>query len=80
VKGFVPTDLWEYVRRIQAPTIYILGGASTIVPLETQEQLKKTLPDCRIVIIPGLGHYPHLEAPEEYVRIVQGFLAEQHTR
>jgi pimeloyl-ACP methyl ester carboxylesterase len=80
VKGFVPTDLWEYVRRIQAPAIYILGGASTIVPPETQEQLKKTLPDCRIVIMPGLGHYPHLEAPEEYVRIVQGFLAEQHTR
>jgi pimeloyl-ACP methyl ester carboxylesterase len=80
VKGFVPTDLWEYVRRIQAPTIYILGGASTIVPPETQQQLKKTLPDCRIVIMPGLGHYPHLEAPEEYVRIVQGFLAEQHTR
>ena len=77
VKGFVPTDLWESVRRIQAPTIYILGGASAIVPPETQRQLKETLPDCRIVIMPGLGHYPHLESPEEYVKIVQGFLREQ---
>jgi pimeloyl-ACP methyl ester carboxylesterase len=80
VKGFVPTDLWESVRRIQAPTIYILGGASAIVPPETQRQLKETLPDCRIVILPGLGHYPHLESSEEYVKIVQGFLREQRPK
>jgi esterase len=43
-KGFVPTELWRFVRQIKAPIIYILGGASTIVPAETQEQLKQTLP------------------------------------
>jgi pimeloyl-ACP methyl ester carboxylesterase len=74
VKGFVPTELWQYVSKIKCPTIYILGGASTIVPPATQEQLKATLPDVRIVTMPGLGHYPHLEAPEEYVKIVQAFL------
>jgi pimeloyl-ACP methyl ester carboxylesterase len=74
VKGFVPTDLWRFVSHIKAPTLYILGGASSIVPPETQKQLKETLPDCRIVIMPGLGHYPHLEAPEEYFRIVREFL------
>jgi hypothetical protein len=34
----------------------VLGGASRIVPAETQENLKQTLPDVRIVIMPGLGH------------------------
>jgi len=24
--------------------------------------------------MPGLGHYPHQEAPEEYVNIEEGFL------
>lgn len=76
VKGFVPTELWQYVSKIKCPTIYILGGASSIVPPDTQERLKATLPDVRIVIMPGLGHYPHLEAPEEYLKIVQAFLAE----
>lgn len=75
VKGFVPTELWRFVRGIKSPTIYILGGASSIVPLKTQQQLKEALPDCQIVTMPGLGHYPHVEAPEEYIRIVQAFLA-----
>ena len=75
VKGFVPTELWQYVSKIKCPTIYVLGGASSIVPPETQQRLKDTLPDVQIVTMPRLGHYPHLEAPEEYLRIVQGFLA-----
>jgi pimeloyl-ACP methyl ester carboxylesterase len=74
VKGFVPTELWQYVSKIKCPTIYILGGASSIVPPETQERLKAALPDVRILTMPGLGHYPHLESPEEYLRIVRGFL------
>jgi esterase len=74
VKGFVPTDLWRFVSHIRCPTLYILGGASKIVPPETQQQLKDTLPDCQIVILPGLGHYPHLEAPEEYLKQVEAFL------
>lgn len=73
-KGFVPTELWRFVREIKSPTIYILGGSSRIVPPETQKQLKETLPNCQIVVMPGLGHYPDQEEPEEFVRIVQAFL------
>ena len=75
VKGFVPTELWAQVLKIKCPTIYILGGASTIVPAETQKKLKESLPAVEIVTMPKLGHYPHQEAPEDYIRIVQTFLA-----
>jgi pimeloyl-ACP methyl ester carboxylesterase len=75
VKGFIPTELWEWTNRITAPTIYILGGASNIVPPATQQLLKARLPKVEIVTMPGLGHYPHLEAPEDYLRIVERFLA-----
>jgi esterase len=74
-KGFVPTELWQIVRKIKAPIIYILGGASTIVPAETQEQLRQALPQVQIVTMPGLGHYPSAEKPEEFLAIVDGFLA-----
>ena len=74
VKGFVPTELWQQVRKISCPTIYILGGASTIVPSETQKELKASLPKVEIVTMPGLGHYPHVESPGEYLKIVEGFL------
>ena len=74
-KGFVETELWQYVRRIKSPTIYVIGGRSTIVPAETQEELKKTIPGVRLVTMPGLGHYPSQEKPEEFTRIVKDFLA-----
>lgn len=74
-KGFIATDLWQFVRQIQCPTLYILGGASRIVPLETQVQLKQTLPDVKIIVMPGLGHYPDQEAAADFLRIVQSFLA-----
>ena len=74
-KGFVPTELWRFVNQIKCPTIYILGGASRIVPPDTQQKLKETLPDVQIVVMPGLGHYPDQEATAEFIPIVQAFLA-----
>ncbi|MBI2150529.1 MAG: alpha/beta hydrolase [Acidobacteria bacterium] len=73
--GFVPTELWRFVREIQSPIIYILGGRSTIVPAATQEQLKKTLPRVQIVTMPGLGHYPSEENEKDFIAIADRFLA-----
>jgi len=77
VKGFIPTELWDQVLQIRCPTIYILGGASLIVPERTQQRLRESLPAVQIVTMPKLGHYPDQEAPEDYVRIVQKFLSGQ---
>ena len=74
VKGFVETDLWRYVRAVTAPTLYLLGGRSTIVAPATQEQLRKTLPRVSIVTLDGLGHYPSDEKPAEVLSVVEGFL------
>jgi pimeloyl-ACP methyl ester carboxylesterase len=76
VNGFVATDLWRFVREIDAPILYVLGGASTIVPADTQEQLRTTLPRAQIVTMPGLGHYPSDEKPDELIAIVDTFLAQ----
>ena len=72
--GFVPTELWDSVGRIKAPIIYVLGGASTIVPRETQERLQATLPQARIVTMPGSGHYPSDERPDDFLKLIDGFL------
>jgi esterase len=76
VKGFVPTELWNDVSRITAPTLYLIGARSNIVPIETQEKLKRTLPRVKVTVMPGLGHYPHLEAPNDFIAAVQSFLKE----
>jgi len=73
--GFVPTELWRFVREIKSPIIYILGGRSTIVPAATQTELRKVLPQTEIATIPGAGHYPSEENPSEFAAIVDKFLA-----
>ena len=67
--------LWRFVRQIKAPIIYIVGGRSTIVPVATQEELKKALPQAQIVTIPGVGHYPSEENEKDYLTIVDKFLS-----
>ena len=74
-KGFVVTELWRYISRITCPTVYILGGKSTIVPLETQERLKRTIRGVEIVTVPDVGHYPDWEKPAETFAILDRFLA-----
>ena len=73
--GFVPTELWQFVRAIKSPIIYIVGGRSTIVPVATQAELKKVLPQAEIVTIPGAGHYPSEENAVEFLKVVDRFLA-----
>jgi len=75
-KGFIPTEIWRFVKTIRAPIIYILGGESRIVPPETQDELRRILPQVRIETMPGLGHYPSDEDPAAYAAIVDKFLAE----
>ncbi len=72
--GFVPTELWQYVREIKSPIIYILGGRSNIVPADTQAKLKQTLPQAQIESLPGLGHYPSEENTKDFLLIVDKFL------
>lgn len=74
-KGFIPTEIWRFVQCIRAPIIYILGGESRIVPPETQEELRRILPQVQIEIMPGLGHYPSDEDPKAYAARVDRFLA-----
>jgi esterase len=74
VKGFVVTELWEHVSKITSPTLYVLGGASRIVPADTQQRLKQTLRDVRIVTMPGLGHYPDQEDTTGFLAIINPFL------
>lgn len=74
LKGFIPTDLWGTVRKIKAPIIYILGGASATVPVQTQVELQRALPQALVVMLAGLGHYPSDEEPERFLAVVDAFL------
>ena len=74
-KGFVATEIWRFVRNIRSPILYVLGGLSRIVPPQTQEELRRVLPQVQIETLPGLGHYPNEEDPAAFTPVVDRFLA-----
>jgi hypothetical protein len=65
-KGFVPTELWRFVRQIRFPTLYALGADNRIVAPETQQKLRSVLPHVQIVVLPGRGHYSDQERLRVY--------------
>ena len=56
------------------PILLIWGGADPAVYLESAEPLRQYFRNCRYVSLPGVGHLPYEEAPEEFNRAVSDFL------
>jgi pimeloyl-ACP methyl ester carboxylesterase len=69
---------WAHIK---APTL-AFGGAEDVLPGSAaifQERMKfvaQTIPNGRLLLLPGLGHVPHLEAPEKTYPPLIAFLTE----
>jgi pimeloyl-ACP methyl ester carboxylesterase len=64
-----------YDRLHGIPTQLIWGDRDPAVPLPSAYELQKALPGSELVVLPGIGHLPYEEAPEEFNRILLEFLA-----
>jgi pimeloyl-ACP methyl ester carboxylesterase len=42
------------------------------------DRLVEGLPDARLVVLPGAGHYGFIDAPAAYAAAVRSFLATTH--
>ena len=67
-------DFRADLRKITAPTL-IIHGAEDRIPLESSKRLRELIPGARLVVIPGVGHFPHVEAPDEFSRSIDEFLS-----
>lgn len=65
-------DLRPALRRLSIPAL-VLHGESDPIPIETAEELARTL-GVSLQRIPACGHVPYVEAPEEFTRLLNGFL------
>lgn len=66
-------DFRPEIRMIAAPTL-IIHGARDGIPLASSEELCELIPDAQLVVLPEVGHLPHVEAPDEFARAIAGFL------
>lgn len=62
----------ERVREVRTPTLAVFGEYSHCLP--SCQGLQQNLPDCRQVIVPGVGHFHPVVRPLFFARVVQEFV------
>lgn len=68
-------DLMDRLGEITAPTLALCGDQDVMTPPKYSQFLGKSMPACRVEIIPGGTHYVALEKPGEINRSIAAFLA-----
>lgn len=66
-------DFRPEFRTITAPTL-IIHGARDGIPLTSSTELSEVIPNAQLVVLPDVGHLPHVEAPELFSRSINSFL------
>jgi pimeloyl-ACP methyl ester carboxylesterase len=64
----------EVAAKMTGPVLIVAGSDDRVSPAEVHaEPLRKALRQARVVMLPGIGHLPHVEAPEELNRLAREF-------
>jgi pimeloyl-ACP methyl ester carboxylesterase len=62
------------LARVTAPTRIVWGRQDKIIPVECGTLYQQAIPGSELVVIEQCGHTPHLEKPDEFVRVAMDFL------
>jgi pimeloyl-ACP methyl ester carboxylesterase len=63
------------LAQIAAPTLLLWGEADELVPVRYGRAAAAAIPGAQLVVLPGIGHIPSIEAPRDFVRILTDFAA-----
>jgi pimeloyl-ACP methyl ester carboxylesterase len=67
------TDQRDLLTRIAVPTLLIWGELDARSPLSIARQFAHAIPDAKLVVIAGAGHFSNLEQPEQFNDAVREF-------
>lgn len=72
--GILAWRSWRRLPRIQAETLVIHGSEDRLVPVQNARVLARRIPNSKLVLIPGAGHFFATDQPEPSLRAVLEFL------
>ncbi len=70
-------DILDELAGCDAPTLVVCGTEDRITPEESNRRIADTLANARYEKMAGLGHLPHVEAPQRFNGVVGAFLDAQ---
>lgn len=74
-KSAIRNNLGEELNQIKQPTCLIWGNNDSITPPFVAKEFHKLIPNSELHFIDKCGHAPMMEVPEEFNKLLDGFLA-----
>jgi pimeloyl-ACP methyl ester carboxylesterase len=71
------SDSRARLGEIRVPTLVVVGNEDIITPPSESAALAQGIADSRLEVIAGAGHFPMLEQPQTFNRLLADFLAQQ---
>lgn len=66
-------DRLDALEKVRVPSLVVVGSLDGAF-LRQCRNLASAIPDCALAVIPGAGHAPQFETPDEWWAAVSGFL------
>jgi pimeloyl-ACP methyl ester carboxylesterase len=70
----VTLDLKSCLPAIQAPTLLLWGDKDQETPLSDGRIMERLIPESRLIVVAGAGHFSYLDKPAFVGAVVRAFL------
>lgn len=74
-RGQSVSALNRLTLREDLPTLAIWGEQDTIIPVDHAYSALEARPDCRLEVLPDVGHFAQVEAPTEVADLIDDFIS-----
>ena len=73
----ISEDLTPLMPQVGCPTLLVWGADDDATPLSDADRMKVLIPDARLVVIEGAGHFPFLDQPLGFWDALGPFVGEE---
>jgi len=74
-KTLTTVDLRDAAKRIDKPTLIIVGEEDALLPVSKSEELSKLIKNSKLVVVENAGHCVILEKPEDVNKSIEEFVS-----
>jgi pimeloyl-ACP methyl ester carboxylesterase len=68
-------DLLDQLEAVTTPTLVVVGSEDAVTPVTAAGEIVGSLPNARLEVIAGAGHFLWLDRPEQLRAVLSDFLA-----